>query len=61
MLLPLEVILISKKEDHKWNSVCPSGSRNDKLVLILLIKFIIVYMKPSVIDVRRLGFEFIPK
>lgn len=61
MLLPTELDSISKKRVGKWNSIRSNESSDSKVVFALLIKVIILYIGPTRIDIRRPGFELIPK
>ena len=61
MLLSMEVDLIPKKRSCKWNLVWPNSSNYSKIVLILLIEVITFYMKPTIIDMRGIGLEFVLK
>lgn len=53
--------LMSKKKSHKQNLIKPNNSNDGKKVFILLIEIIVFYMKSTIIDVRGLGFELIPR
>ena len=59
MLLLIEVDLISKKRKYKQNLVLPGSFGNGKIVFILLTKIIILYVKLTIINVKKFGLKFI--
>ncbi len=57
MLLSLKVDTIPKKRSCKQNLVRSGGSCGSKVILILLIEVIIFYIRPTIVNVKRLDFE----
>lgn len=54
----MEIDLIFKKKSCKQNLVTGDSS-NGKVLLILLTKIVRFYIKLSIKDVKKLGFEFV--
>ncbi len=61
MLLPIEIDLILKKGYYKRNSVKLSSSNGSKMIFVRLTEIITFQVKLSAVDVRGLGFEFVPR
>lgn len=59
ILLPTEIDLILKKRRCKRNLVRPCGSSDSKVIFTWLTEVIILHVRPSVIDVKRSGFQLV--
>ena len=57
----IEIDLILKNENYKQNLVRPASFSIRKMILILLIEVITFHIKPTIINVKRLGFELISR
>lgn len=55
----MKVDLILKKIGYKRNLICLGGPGSSKIILTLLKKVIRLYIKPTIINVKELGFKFI--
>lgn len=57
----MEINLISKKKGYKRNLVSANGSIGGKMVFTQLTKVVTFYIRLTMIDVRKPGFDFIPR
>ncbi len=61
MLLLAEVDSIMQKGGCKWNLVWPDGSVGGKIVFTLLAEVVVLYVRPTTVDVRGSGLEFVSR
>ncbi len=61
MLLPVEVDSISQEKGCERNSVQPGGSKGGKIIFTQLTEIIVLHGRPSAVDVRGFGLEFISR
>ena len=57
----VKVDLVLKKKGRKQNLIWSGGFSNGKVVFVLLIKVIILYIKPIAINVKGFGLELVPR
>ncbi len=61
ILLPIELNSILKKKSRKQNFIKLGSFSNSKVVFVLLREVMELFVGLTIINVRGLGFEIVPK
>ena len=61
ILLPTKVDIVSQKKGCKQNLVYSGGFAGGKIVFALLTEVITFHVRPTVVNVQSLGFEFVSR
>ena len=61
MLLPTEFDLVPQKRSCQQNLIWPDGSASSKIIFTLLAKIVALHVRPTTVDIRGLGLEFVYK